>query len=195
MTKQKKFRFEPSDEGLVKFLEEFQYFWKILCLVFNGPVGHTPRVKEFEEKKGALLHFCGRILNGDINTHELTISTGVVLMKEIEDFIEDLVDSARVTQMFEDTSRRIKTISPNAWSSREEEAQSVFDHFLKISEGDDLEEAVLAYNELASTLDSITSSARAEETERKREEEERKKVTRLKKVREKGREILALLSA
>ncbi|MHB1330447.1 MAG: hypothetical protein ACYCY6_00555 [Minisyncoccota bacterium] len=198
----KKHAFTPNSEGLVKFLEKFEYFWMILKALYEGPIGHTNEIKIFIERQKTIVRYASKILDGTSDTYERTIGAGVVILNDIERYIEELVEVVRVNSVLDKMSEEIERLTPSVWSDEKNRLLETRALFTEADKTEDLEQTVKAYNEVITLFNSILvisrNAVRAEEKkkalEKQREIEAREQVVRMQRTVEKGHSILSRLS-
>lgn len=193
-------RFTPNHDGLVKFLEAFQYIWAALKALYNGPVGHSSTTQDFIRQMEPMRHNCGKLLDygeDERNTYKRAIALGTALMHRIEDYIEGVVELTRANEFYDRTCSEIDRRSPSVWNSRKEEIGQKHALFIQVDRGEDLEGVVMAYNQMVLSLNSALAEVKAEEDEREKqkqaETEARENLAKMEKNRKRGKSILSEL--
>jgi len=202
--------FSVDAEGLFQLIEKFQFFWIVLEEIVRGSAVSTHEMNNFTGRKKTFLRHSVGILENipeeegqedptPKDTYKHTVGYGAVLMREIEKYIEDLIDSARVKEVFDRACEEFRESSQAIFKENEERLSGAYTRFTIENEKDDsernLSRVVPAYNELVRVIDSVKAEVTREESERREREEARKKHLRLQTVRRKGLELVSRLSA
>lgn len=198
----KKGVYAPNSEGLVKFLERFEYFWMILKALYEGPIGHTNEIKTFIERQKTVVRYAAKLLDGTSDTFARTIGAGVVLTNEIEIYIEEIVEVVRVNSVLDNMSKEIEQHTPSIWAQEKSGLLESRAFFTKADKEEDLEKTVVAYNETMTLFNRVLNASRdavrfeeKKKTEKKRKEAEaREQVARMNRIHEKGNSILSRLN-
>ncbi len=198
-------RFSLDHDGLTEFLVAFQIIWAAVRALYKGPFGETEQTRNFVTRMGSMTRHASPLLeDGETkdNTYEKTIKLGAALMRQIEEFVEDVVDADRVNEFFDRASAEIQKLSPELWADKSNEileSRARFQQANASDTSDDLTKIVLAYNETTALMNKVTAEAKtraeAEATRIRKEAEAKQALARMENNRKRGRSVLAQLQA
>jgi len=198
-------RFSLDHEGLTEFLVAFQIIWAAVRALYKGPHGENEQTRNFVRRMGQMTRHAEPLIEDgetEDNTYEKTIKLGAALMRQIEEYIDDIVDSDRANEFFDRTSSEIQKIWPEVWAEKANEileSRARFQQANASKNAEDLEKIVIAYNATTDLLARAKAEAEtkaAAEAERVRQAQEAKDMlARIERNRKRGRSVLAQLSA
>lgn len=198
-------RFSLDHDGLTEFLIAFQIMWSPLKALYNGPFGENEQTKNFVRRMEQMVRHAEPLLEDgevDDNSYEKTIKLGAALMRQIEDFIEDIIDLTRVNEFFDRACAEIEKTSYEVWQTRANEileSRARFQQANASQTSNDLLKIVLAYNETTALVNKVKAEAKvkteAEAARILKEQETRDALARMERNRKRGRSAIAQLSA
>ena len=198
-------RFSLYHDGLTEFLVAFQIIWAAVRALYKGPHGENDQTRNFVRRMEQMVRHASPLLEDgetDHNSYEKTIKLGAALMRQIEEYIDDILDSDRAREFFDRASSEIQEIWPEVWAAKKNEileSRARFQQANASETAEDLKKIVLAYNAttelLARAKAEAENKASAEANRLRQAKEAQEKLARFEKNRTRGRSVLAQLSA
>lgn len=193
--RKEKRRFPSNIEGLSEFLGEFRVYWKLFQGILDV-VESSALAKKFEERKCTLVRHAQTLADNDGSESEYvrTIGYGIHLLRDIRDFLENLIEEDTAEPYFDSKIHKIREISATVWKEFECAVLDTRSKFTTANKGDDLVEIVGRYAEVLRHIRAVKMAAEDELRARRRQEEAARRHDRSEKARVRAKDLISTIA-